>query len=149
LIQALLNLLHNAMKFSGSSRRIELSAARADGTITLRVSDHGIGIDPAEHKKIFERFYRAALSNPERIPGTGLGLTIVSHIVNAHQGSIVVESAPGRGSTFSITFPLGSPLHLGARNGKWENQWKASTHSGARSAIQPSWIHAKREFLLC
>jgi signal transduction histidine kinase len=80
LIQALLNLLRNAMKFSGSSRRIELSAARAEGSITMRVADHGIGIDAAEHKKIFERFYRASSSNPERIPGTGLGLTIVSHI---------------------------------------------------------------------
>jgi signal transduction histidine kinase len=108
LIQALLNLLHNAMKFSGASRRIELSAVRGETGITIRVADHGIGIDAAEHKKIFERFYRAPSSNPERIPGTGLGLTIVSHIVNAHRGAVEVESAPGRGSTFSITLPLGS-----------------------------------------
>jgi signal transduction histidine kinase len=108
LIQALINLLHNAMKFSGSSRRIELSAARIEDSITIRIADQGIGIDAAEHKKIFERFYRASSSNPERIPGTGLGLTIVSHIVNAHRGAVQVESAPGCGSTFSITLPLGS-----------------------------------------
>jgi len=104
--QAILNLLSNAMKYSGDSREIGLSLRRRDGWAVIRVSDHGIGIDPREQKRIFEKFYRVHSPENERIPGTGLGLAIVTFFIKAHGGRIEVESAPGRGSTFSLSLPL-------------------------------------------
>jgi len=104
--QAVLNLLHNAMKYSGSSRDIDLRLTQKNGWAEIQVVDKGIGIDPKEHKKIFEKFYR--ISSPEnlRTAGAGLGLALVSHIVNAHGGRLELESNLRKGSTFSILLPL-------------------------------------------
>jgi signal transduction histidine kinase len=104
--QAILNLLTNAMKYSGSGRRIDLRLHRAGREAIISVRDEGIGIPVADHARIFEKFYRISTPENQRIPGTGLGLTLVDHIVNAHDGSVHVESAPGRGSLFSIHLPL-------------------------------------------
>jgi signal transduction histidine kinase len=106
--QAILNLLNNAMKYSGESHEIDLRLQRKDDHALIQVTDRGVGIDPREQKRIFEKFYRVPMPENERIVGTGLGLTLVSHIVKAHGGNIEVESAPGKGSTFSIYLPLGS-----------------------------------------
>jgi len=106
--QAILNLLNNAMKYSGESREIDLRLQRKDDQALIQVTDRGVGIDPREQKRIFEKFYRVPMPENERIVGTGLGLTLVSHIVKAHGGNIEVESAPGKGSTFSIYLPLES-----------------------------------------
>jgi len=104
--QAILNLLSNAMKYSGDSRDIELGLARENGSLIVRVSDHGVGIAPEEQARIFERFYRAPTRENQLIPGTGLGLTLVALIVKAHGGRVLVESAPAKGSTFSICLPM-------------------------------------------
>jgi signal transduction histidine kinase len=104
--QAILNLLSNAMKYSGSSRQIELCCARNNGTAVIAVTDHGIGIAPQDQAHIFEKFYRVRSSDTDLIAGTGLGLTLVKHVVQAHAGSVEVESTPGRGSTFSIRIPV-------------------------------------------
>jgi signal transduction histidine kinase len=104
--QAILNLLSNAMKYSGESREIELRVQEKDGHAVIEVSDHGIGIGPAEQKHIFEKFYRVPSEENERIPGTGLGLALVFHIVQAHGGHVEVRSVLGKGSTFSIHLPL-------------------------------------------
>ena len=104
--QALLNLLHNAMKYSGESREIGLHLKKKDGHALIKVIDQGIGIDPQEQKRIFEKFYRIPSPENERIVGTGLGLALVSHIVEAHGGHLELESASGKGSTFSIYLPL-------------------------------------------
>lgn len=104
--QALLNLLHNAMKYSGESREIGLCLKKEDGHASIQVSDKGIGIDPQEQKRIFEKFYRVPSPENERIVGTGLGLALVSHIVEAHGGRLELGSERGRGSTFSIHLPL-------------------------------------------
>ncbi len=104
--QAILNLLHNAMKFSGASREIGLRLQRTDGHALIQVIDRGVGIDPKEKERIFEKFYRVSSEENKRLPGTGLGLTLVSHIVKAHGGKIEVESKHGQGSTFSIYLPL-------------------------------------------
>lgn len=104
--QAILNLIHNAMKYSGDSRDISLHLQKKDSNVLIRVIDQGIGIDPKEHKRIFEKFYRTPSPENERIVGTGLGLALVSHIVEAHGGNIDLESEPGRGSIFSIYIPL-------------------------------------------
>jgi len=106
--QAILNLLHNAMKYSGESREIELRLQRKDSYALIQVVDRGVGIDPQEKKRIFEKFYRIPSEENKRLPGTGLGLAIVSHIVKAHGGHIEVESALGQGSTFSIYLPFES-----------------------------------------
>lgn len=104
--QAILNLLHNAMKYSSDSRDIDLRLLRKDRYALIQVIDRGIGIDQKEQKKIFEKFYRIPTPENKRMTGTGLGLALVSHIVKAHGGNIEVKSVPGKGSTFSIYLPL-------------------------------------------
>jgi signal transduction histidine kinase len=104
--QAILNLLHNAMKYSGDSREIDLRLRKSDRLAVIQVIDRGVGISAQEQKKIFEKFYRVPSPENERLPGTGLGLSLVNHIVAAHGGRIEVESTPGKGSTFSIFLPL-------------------------------------------
>jgi two-component system phosphate regulon sensor histidine kinase PhoR len=104
--QAILNLLHNAMKYSGDSRSIDLRLQRKDRHAVIQVIDQGVGIDAKEKDKIFQKFYRIRTHENELTAGTGLGLALVSHIVNAHGGHVEVESAPGRGSTFAIYLPL-------------------------------------------
>jgi signal transduction histidine kinase len=104
--QAVLNLLSNAMKYSGEDRRIDLVLTRESDNAVIRVRDRGIGIPLAEQSRIFERFHRAPDSEQRNIPGTGLGLALVDHIVKAHGGRVAVESQPGQGSTFSILLPI-------------------------------------------
>lgn len=104
--QALLNLISNAMKYSGDSRDIELKLLKKTDQAVIKVIDQGIGIDPHEQKKIFEKFYRVPSPENERTAGTGLGLSLVSHIVEAHGGCVEVESIKGKGSIFSIFLPL-------------------------------------------
>lgn len=111
--QAVLNLLANAMKYSGQAREIQLRVtAEADGVV-VSVTDHGIGIAPADQERIFEKFYRASTPENRHIPGTGLGLTLVDYITRGHGGSVRVASAPGQGSTFSLVLPL-APAAEGA-----------------------------------
>ncbi len=105
--QAILNLLTNAMKYSGTGRDIDLRLApgAAHGDAIISVVDRGTGIPHHEQVRIFEKFYRVGTPENQRIPGAGLGLTLVDHIVRAHGGSIRVDSTPGLGSTFSIHLP--------------------------------------------
>jgi signal transduction histidine kinase len=104
--QAVLNLLTNAMKYSGESRRIDLGLRRENGKAVISVEDQGMGIKPSAQRRIFESFYRADTPQVEEVPGTGFGLTLVEHIVTAHGGSVGLESIPGEGSTFSLHLPL-------------------------------------------
>ena len=103
--QAVLNLLSNAIKFSGDARDIELGLYRENGEVVVKVADHGIGIAPEEHTRIFDKFYRAPSRENQSIPGTGLGLALVAQIVKAHGGRVAVDSTPGKGSTFCLRFP--------------------------------------------
>lgn len=112
--QALLNLLANAMKYSGKARDISFSAGVTDQGVEMSVTDLGIGIDPADHARVFEKFYRAATPHNRHIAGTGLGLTLVDHIVRAHDGCVRLTSAPGLGSTFTIVLPVAPPDAPGA-----------------------------------
>jgi two-component system sensor histidine kinase SenX3 len=115
--QAVLNLIVNAMKYSGDARTIALGLDVSDREATITVTDQGIGIPPDEHERIFERFYRVASRDETSQPGAGLGLTIVRHAVLAHGGRIGVNSAPGKGSAFAIHLPLAdtSPSATAAR----------------------------------
>jgi signal transduction histidine kinase len=104
--QAVLNLLSNAIKYSAERRHVDVTLQRVNGDAIIAVTDYGIGIPLGEQRRIFDRFYRAPVSENERIPGTGLGLALVQHIVRAHHGRIEVRSAPGEGSTFAIHLPF-------------------------------------------
>ncbi len=106
--QAVGNLLDNAVKYSGGSRGISVTIARSGRWIVISIKDRGIGISRDEQKKIFERFHRVGTGLVHDVKGSGLGLSIVSHIVQAHGGSVTVESDPGKGSTFSIRLPVGA-----------------------------------------
>jgi signal transduction histidine kinase len=109
--QAILNLLSNAMKYSGEARTIRLLCARQNGDAVISVADRGIGIAAQEQPHIFEKFYRVRSSETELIAGTGLGLTLVKHIAQAHGGSVDVQSEPGSGSTFFIRIPVPPEVH--------------------------------------
>jgi signal transduction histidine kinase len=104
--QAVLNLLTNAIKYSGDSREIGLRLRHIDGSAEIQVVDRGLGVPAEEQKRIFEKFYRVPTRENELLPGTGLGLTLVEHVARAHGGHVTVESHPGEGSTFSIRIPL-------------------------------------------
>ena len=104
--QAVLNLLHNAMKYSGESREIQLKLHRNGNMVQVDVTDHGIGIVEEDRDRIFGKFFRVPGIENQKIPGTGLGLTIVSHIAQSHGGRVEVKSQPGEGSTFSIILPV-------------------------------------------
>jgi two-component system phosphate regulon sensor histidine kinase PhoR len=101
-----INLLHNAIKFTPIGGSIRVSAAAVGESVTVTVSDTGVGIDPEDLPRVFERFYKADRSREGR--GTGLGLAVVKHTVEAHGGTVAVESEPGRGSTFSFSIPAAS-----------------------------------------
>jgi signal transduction histidine kinase len=107
--QAILNLLNNAIKYSRETKTVKVRARRDGGRVLVSVTDRGIGIPKMEHRKIFEKFYRGEDSLVHETKGSGLGLSLVRHIMEAHGGSIEVESAPGKGSTFTLAFPIRRP----------------------------------------
>jgi len=102
----LVNLLSNAMKFSTSNKEITVKLFSNNDNVVLQVEDKGIGIAPGEVSKIFRRFYRSENKTVSEARGSGLGLTLVKHIVEAHGGSIEVESEPGNGSVFTVMLPV-------------------------------------------
>jgi signal transduction histidine kinase len=104
--QALCNLLDNAVKYSGDEREIRVSLGRANGSAVISVTDHGIGISEQEQQRIFDRFHRVSTGLVHDVKGSGLGLSIVQHVVLAHGGRVTVDSRPGNGSTFSIYLPI-------------------------------------------
>ncbi|MGH3364991.1 MAG: ATP-binding protein [Nocardioidaceae bacterium] len=99
------NLLGNAIKFSPSGGTVVVSVEEVGGDVVLRCSDEGIGISPEDQAQLFTEFFRSTNPAALDIPGTGLGLTIVKRIVERHRGSITLESALGRGTTFTVTLP--------------------------------------------
>ena len=120
-VQALENLISNAMKYSREHREIVVEVACVDGYGVVRVTDHGIGVSPRLQRKIFRKFYRIQTDAGSGPQGTGLGLAIVDHVMRGHDGFVRVESEPGRGSTFTLHFPL----YAGETHGD-------ETHSGDR-----------------
>lgn len=100
------NLLSNALKFTPTGGRVDVTLSHRDGRAVLEVRDTGIGIAPEDHDAVFQRFYRTFDAQHQAIPGTGLGLPIVAAVVVAHDGSITLESEPGQGTTFRVELPL-------------------------------------------
>jgi PAS domain S-box-containing protein len=102
--QAITNLLTNAVKYSPDGGTVTIDLAYEEPNVRIRIQDQGIGIPEADQKRLFERFHRA--QNVGNISGTGLGLAIVKRAVEAHGGSIGVESAAGAGTTFTLHIPI-------------------------------------------
>lgn len=103
--RALFNLLDNAAKYSGESRNIFLRAWHDRESTFLEVEDEGVGISKEEQKRIFEKFYRAEYTHDSSIKGSGIGLTLVAHIVKAHCGEVLLESDLGRGTKITMKLP--------------------------------------------
>ena len=112
--RSLLNLVNNALKYSKDRKFIGVSLYRSNGSVKLEVRDHGIGIPQNEQEKIFEKFYRCGDPLVHNVKGSGLGLSLVRHIVRAHGGDVQVESAPEKGSKFTIELPLDRSSRNGA-----------------------------------
>jgi signal transduction histidine kinase len=104
--RSLLNLVNNAVKYSANEKYLGVHLYHRNGRVNLEVVDRGIGIPAREQPKIFEKFYRVGDPLVHNTKGSGLGLALVRHIVQAHGGEVRVESAPGRGSKFIITLPV-------------------------------------------
>jgi len=105
----LVNLLSNAMKFSPHEKEVTVRLFRRNGQAVLQVADKGIGISPRDRSRIFQRFYMARNEVVSETRGSGLGLTLVKHITEAHGGTVEVDSEPGKGSVFSVILPISGP----------------------------------------
>ncbi|MGB5426408.1 MAG: ATP-binding protein [Gammaproteobacteria bacterium] len=105
LMQAIVNLIDNAIKYSPEKTRVNISARIDANHVRIDVSDQGPGIMEIHIPRLFERFYRADKARSRKLGGTGLGLAIVKHIANVHRGQVGVRSSVGKGSTFTILLP--------------------------------------------
>jgi len=103
--QAISNLLDNAIKYSGEIRQLSITARMLESNLCIEIADRGVGIPRAEQAKIFEKFYRVGNGLVHDVKGSGLGLSLVKHIIEAHNGTISVESDVGKGSRFTILLP--------------------------------------------
>ena len=104
----LVNLLHNAVKFSPSGATVTVRAATSGDEVVIAVEDHGVGIPAGDVGRIFERFYKVDKARVRGKGGTGLGLAIVRHIAESHGGRVWVDSVEGEGATFSVALPAGA-----------------------------------------
>jgi PAS domain S-box-containing protein len=103
--QVFTNLLSNAITYAPDAKTVEIGLSASAEAVTVKVQDHGPGIPREQRNKIFERFYRDVGPSQRAIPGLGMGLYIVAEIVKSHGGTITVDSAIGKGSTFTVTLP--------------------------------------------
>ena len=99
------NLISNAINYSPDGGQVRVKLAPLGNFLEISVSDTGVGIDPEELPKIFDKFYRIKHPKTRQVVGTGLGLAIVKGVVDSHNGSIDVKSEPGAGTTFRILLP--------------------------------------------
>jgi signal transduction histidine kinase len=104
--QAISNLVDNAIKYSGKVKQLSIKTEALGSDLSIEIADHGIGIPRAEQAKVFEKFYRVGNGLVHDVKGSGLGLSLVKHIIEAHKGTISVESDVGEGSRFTILLPL-------------------------------------------
>ncbi|MGH9851619.1 MAG: sensor histidine kinase [Blastocatellia bacterium] len=128
LAQAVLNLLNNAIKYSTEVKRITVRVSAREDRVAIEVADCGIGIPRAEQEKIFEKFYRVGAGLTHNTKGSGLGLALVKHIVEAHRGRISVESAPGKGSKFTILLPANGAGSTASDLNYGSGEYQVATH---------------------
>jgi signal transduction histidine kinase len=127
--QALINLLQNAMKYSRDEKEVTLRASSEDGSVRVSVEDRGIGIPAHEQPLIWQDYYRTREARALGTRGSGLGLSVVQHIMRAHGGAVALESEPGRGSVFTLVFPTSpsaspgdAPASEGPEGGRAEGE---------------------------
>jgi two-component system phosphate regulon sensor histidine kinase PhoR len=106
--EAIINLVDNAIKYSGEEKFLCLRTNRQGSMLAVEIEDHGVGIAEEHRKKIFDTFYRVGTALVHNTKGSGLGLALVKHIMDAHGGRVEVDSVVGTGSTFRLLFPLES-----------------------------------------
>ena len=104
--EAIINLLDNAIKYSNGSKEIEVNMGTATNEVSIEVRDYGLGISAEDQKYIFDKFYRVPTGAVHNTKGTGLGLTLVRSIMEAHGGSVKIQSNSGQGSSFKLAFPI-------------------------------------------
>lgn len=104
--ELLFNLMGNGIKYSENGGTVSTRIAIQDGKAVISVQDNGIGIPEEDQSRVFERFYRVEKGRARKNGGTGLGLAIVKHITQLYGGTVGLESAVGKGSTFTVTLPL-------------------------------------------
>ena len=114
--QALMNLLDNAIKYSGPVKELNVSIGSEPGYVTVQVTDKGVGIAKDELDKIFDKFYRVSTGLVHDVKGSGLGLSIVKHVMEAHGGTVSVESTPNVGSTFALHLPCAAQTQHGTED---------------------------------
>jgi signal transduction histidine kinase len=107
-LQACMNLLDNAIKYSPVRTAIEIEVLELEHSVRIEFRDQGEGVDPIHHSRLFERFYRVDKARSRESGGTGLGLSIVKHIMILHGGQVGLRSVVGQGSTFYLDFPRGN-----------------------------------------
>jgi two-component system phosphate regulon sensor histidine kinase PhoR len=132
--QAVENLLANAMKYSGETRDIDVTVSQSDGYLVVAVGDHGIGIPRKEQARIFRKFYRVQRELGGGPQGTGLGLAIVDHTMRGHGGFVRVTSEQGRGSTFTLHFPIPAQAGLDGALDEAHSRDRGRTANAARPA---------------
>ena len=106
MVEAVINLIDNAIKYSENIRELKIITGHEGEYAFISVIDQGIGIDNRRKDQIFEKFYRITKNNIHDTKGVGLGLSLVKHIMDAHQGEIILESVLGKGSHFKLLFPI-------------------------------------------
>jgi two-component system sensor histidine kinase SenX3 len=104
--EAVENIVSNAIRFSTEKKEIIVSTFFNEDFACVSVKDYGIGLDQSDINKIFDPFFRSENARSKKIEGTGLGLTIVKHIVEEHKGKVLIDSLPGQGSVFTLCFPI-------------------------------------------
>jgi signal transduction histidine kinase len=124
------NLIDNAIKYGAAGGTIRISARRERAEVAVTIADRGIGIDAADHARIFEPFYRTPDVVAAQMQGAGLGLSLVQRIVAAHGGRVAVESAPREGSAFTVTLPVADERAVVESN-------SALSSSAEASGVQP------------
>jgi two-component system phosphate regulon sensor histidine kinase PhoR len=112
LTESIINILDNAVKYSDGEKYLHVRTGVHDGSVFVEVEDRGIGIPPEHQEKIFDTFYRVSTGLVHNVKGSGLGLALVRHIMEAHGGKVTVQSAAGKGSVFRLLLPRAKDRHL-------------------------------------
>jgi two-component system, OmpR family, phosphate regulon sensor histidine kinase PhoR len=126
LVEVLINLISNAIKYSPEERSLEIRAERRPGQVAISVADRGIGIARSEQRRIFEKFYRVECRRTSEVGGSGIGLSLVDHIVRAHRGEVTLESTPGAGSTFTVLLPASPETESSSSDPIGVEAWRMS-----------------------
>ncbi|MFS0910207.1 sensor histidine kinase [Microbacterium sp. 179-I 3D2 NHS] len=137
LIEAVGNLIANAIVYSPRGSRVGVGVKADDGVVEIAVTDQGIGIAEADRERIFERFYRADEARSRRTGGTGLGLAIVKHATQRHGGEVRLWSRPGRGSTFTIRLPqIDAPARIDADRKNRKKRERRAARAAASGRVR-------------